>query len=210
MAAVLRKTRAFPIPLAGLLSGLLVLATPAKETRPKPLGPYLACGSNDSLIVVDSTARFSGTRRIQVGWKTYDVHVEQGVRVGHAFRDADYLFANVKVERGGKRYSREKGWILEQHRAQKGVRQKGMRQEEWLLNGLTVYGSEEDTLDHGGVIGMYTAFRDTSRLVITAYLLNQGQKARRFGTIEEFRALRAGFLDRLTACVDSVARVYEP
>jgi hypothetical protein len=205
MTAILRKTQAFPGPLAGLLSGLLALAVPARETPPKPLGPYLACGSNDSLIVVDSTARFSGTRRIQAGWKTYDVHVEQGVRVGHAFQDADYLFANVKVERGGKRYPREKAWILQQHRAQKGV-----RQEEWRLNGLTVYASEADTLDQGGVIGMYTAFRDTSRLVITTYLLNQGRTARRFGSIEEFRVLRAGFFDRLTACVDSVARVYEP
>jgi hypothetical protein len=129
------------------------------------------------------------------------VSVENGYRLMYAFRDAGYYFANVKIERSDSgEYMRDKEVIARYMRAGD---ERASFQEPRLLNGLEVIGLEKDTIDIGGVIGMYTAFLDRGYLVVTAYLLNQEKKKRRFNTIEEYRALRDRFLDDLTACVAS-------
>jgi hypothetical protein len=129
------------------------------------------------------------------------VSVQTGHRVMYAFEDAGYFFANVKIERSNPlEYERDKEVIVRQLRTIDGGNGFLGRRD---MHGMPVFGSETDTLDRGGTIGIHTAFLDADHVVVTVYLLNQGKKNRRFNTIEEYRALRDRFLDDLTACVAS-------
>jgi len=194
-----RTVLGLALPLA-----LASLEAPAAERVP-PLDPYLRCASSDSLIIRRTDRVQSGRRQIKIGWKTYDILVEDGYRLLFAYPGASVPMANVKIERGTKRFAKEKKWIIESH---KSYDKFNYRQEHWNLHGFDTYASETDSLGSGGVSGHYTAFGDSNRLVVSVYLLNQGSpETNRYRTLEEYREVRRIFLDRLLACADSVRRL---
>lgn len=197
-------TRVAPLSLATFLAGALALSAPGAGSPPS-LTPYLDCGASDSLLIGRTDRAQSGKRRINVGWKTYDIGVEDGYRLLYGYPGNNVPMANVKIERGTKRFAKEKKWIVESHRRYDKF---GFRQERWDLHGFDTYASEADTLFGGGVVGHYSAFGDSNRLLISVYLLDQANaETNRFRTIGEFRDIRRGFLERLLACADSVRRL---
>lgn len=184
------------------LAGMLTLA--AAADRVPPLEPYLRCGASDSLVIGRTDRVLDNRRQIHVGWKTYDIRVQDGYRLLYGYPGADVPMANVKIERGAKYYAREKGWIIDLHRH---YEKKGLKFVQWNLHGFDVYGAEQDSLDGAGVPGHYTAFGDSNRLVISVYLLNQGPGKNRYDGIEAYRSMRQDFLDDLLTCADSVRRL---
>lgn len=183
-----------------------MVVSPAKAGEiASTLTSYLHCGAHDSLIIGRTDRVLSSKRRINVGWKTYDIWVEDGYRLLFGYSGNDVPLANVKIERGTKRFAKEKKWIVESHRYYDKYK---LRQENWNLHGFDTYASEADSLTGDGVVGHYSAFGDSSRLLISVYLLNQGKpEINRYRTIEEYRAVRQNFLDRLLSCVDSASRL---
>jgi hypothetical protein len=55
-----------------------------------------------------------------------------------------------------------------------------------------------------GPISIYVIFKDSTRTIITAYLLNQRPNQRRFATFDEYVTLRDRFLDSYASCVSKV------
>lgn len=208
---------------------LLAAQTQTALETPSPLMPYIAsCRSLPSLTDRQDDAGTGGAdtvalvhltppvgthhRPVDIGEAPDSVSVQSGHRLMYAFPDAfaaaGYFFANVKIERSDSaEYTRDKEILARSYRLSIGAREDYST---WSVNGLPVHAVEADTLDHGGVIGMYTAFLDRDHLVITAYLLNQGTAHRRYDTMAEYRAVRDRFLDGLTACALEAAPATAP
>ena len=218
----------FPVfrPAASIPAGLVVAAglflsgcagaMQARNTHhalyKAPLAPYVrACmepGSligSDSLSVVDVSPPVRPHYRLlpgSGGVAADSVSVTTGHRLMYAYRNAGYFFANVKIEQSNAaEYVRDKE-VIERHlRSLRSTEDTNSVYSRRVMNGMPLHSYEANVLDEGGVIGIYTAFADRDHLVITAYLLNQGEKNRRFHTLAEYRILRDRFLDDLTACV---------
>jgi hypothetical protein len=198
-----------------LLSGCAGILREYKSTHAlneAPLATYVrSCTQPRTLIgregleaVEVSPAVGPHHRPLYIGGVVADsVSVRTGHRMMYAFKDAGYFFANVKIEQSySGKYARDKEAIL---RATRSLQDTGMILAERVVNTLPLLEYENTELDRGGVVGMYTIFFDRDRLVITAYLLSQEKRHRRFNTIGEYRALRDRFLDDLTTCVTAAA-----
>jgi hypothetical protein len=191
---------------AGMQATRLQFETKQALAVPSPLKPVVqSCMEPGILFGQDGFGVAHVTPPVRRHFRPLDVGAEQdsvsvmtGHRIMYGYQDVGYFFANVKIERSDSaHYERDKEVIVRYHKSL----QNEAAYSAWTLNEFTLHANESDSLNRGGVIGMYTGFLDREHLVVTAYLLNQGKMKRRFHTMEEYRALRDRFLNDLTTCV---------
>jgi len=190
-----------------MLSNSVVVGRAADTSE--MLKPYLSCKSDDGLYVKEVTRRSKSAenyRTVKTAEGEKRVSVIDGYRVMFAYEKAGYFFANVKVEQStSEDYAVDKEAVIESVKylpSLENVPATMTYRGRSDFNGFEVYGADMDVIDKGGVIGMYVAFSDADKVIVTIYFLNQGRERRRFNNIEEFRALRDNFLNRYTRCIN--------
>lgn len=197
-----------------VLASAVALATLTFANQSKhnddPLKPYTTCKLEGGLEVKDVTRGSKSApkyREVATDKGRERVSVIDGYRVMFAYKDADYFYANVKIEQSDPRsYAQDKAVVINElrHLAAAEKATKMLFSDKAMLNGFEQYGIDRDVIDVGGTIGLSVLFYDADNLIITIYFLNQGKKKRRFNNIDEYRALRDSFLSRYTECLKGV------
>lgn len=174
--------------------------------RPVPavLRPYLGCKlpigpdlTGHTLLPQAPMARtaqtFSGPKKIQL---------VDGLMAAFAFPN-EQPFTNVKVELlPANTYAAEKNDLtgeFDKINAAGTDTQRNYTMKP-TLNGFEVQGFDRTALD-GKVLGMYLLFDNVHHVATTAYFLNAPAGQRRFNSVNEYDALREGFLNAYTVCV---------
>jgi hypothetical protein len=180
------------------------VVAPAAYAQSDPiLAAYASCTFADGLQIVqiDSLAAGITSRQVQTDNGVRQIDLEAGLRIMFAYPDTDF-YANVKAER------------LPATRFQ-GLRQALLDNFDFMahgntvntslkspMNGFEIKGLDREKLE-GGVLGVYLLFDTQDHTATTIYLLNQEPEARKFQTIDEYRALRDRFLTSYTSCIRS-------
>lgn len=195
-------------------------ADPLSEREADPLRPLTQCDFLDGLrvVAVDRLPAEIRSRTVLTDEGQKSVSLADGYRVMLAYPGTEY-FANLKVEISEEpRYANDKSAILQhidflarQTSKEAGV-QVPLERSEYQT--LELYGYTFSSIDFCipnnppalgcGPISMYVIFKDSTRTIITAYLLNQRPGRRRFATLDEFVTLRDRFLDSYASCVSKV------
>lgn len=189
-----------------LLVGFVFQKNAAAQTsgRDDSLKPYTSCQFEDGLKVVqvDRLPKVVTSRTETTSGGEKRVSLLDGYRIMVAYPKTDF-FANIKAERSDPaEYANDKETVLE------GLKwalahSKEMESQEPIrvsYNGFEGYAINRKSLT-GNTLGITALFSDADQHIITIYFLNQDAKRRKFQTIEEWRALRDGFLNRYTSCV---------
>lgn len=203
----LHKNRFVLLLIASLFFPLLQIGVVAQSGN--SLKPYLSCKFDDGLKIVEtsrhrqwnSTDKF---RLVKINGVEERVSVIDGYKIMFAYPDT-YFFANVKAEQSDpESYAKDKETLIrlmqwlpstsKEMETPEPIKVTSHGFEGYAVNRKTIFG---DTL------GMYTLFSDANRQVLTIYFLNQPAEKRKFKTIEEYRTLRDGFLDKYTSCIQS-------
>ena len=188
------------------------LATQSIYNDADSLKPYTACKLEGDLEVKEITRRAnSGSeyREVTTAKGKERVSVADGYRVMFAYKDVGYFYANVKLEQSdAQSYAQDKEIVINQLRHFSSSKQARMMvvADKTMLSGFEHFAIERDAIDVGNLIGIHLLLYDKGKIIITIYFLNQEKKKRRFNSIEEFRALREGFLNRYAECLIGVAR----
>ncbi len=164
------------------------------------LKPFLSCTFGEELQVVRVDERVCAEpfRHIKINNQEFEISVVEGFRVMLAFAGRDYYFANLKIERSeAEKYLDDKRMLIQQ------INSNGLAGYFQKIGDFDVYVEEKEELDSGGSIGVYTLFSDTKKVILTAYILNQGEEQRVFESMDEYRDIRDLFLERLCSCSGS-------
>ena len=166
------------------------------------LKPWLKCEFDDELKVMQKDHRPKGAEKFRMvdttGGKKR-VSVIDGYRVMFSYPDANYFFANVKVELSDPQaYAEDKLTIIDQMKYLAEVDKNSLLTKTY--NGFEGHGIEDPIIDRGGTMALQVLFSDADKMIVTVYFLNQGNKNRRFKTVEEFRSLKDNFLETYTSC----------
>jgi hypothetical protein len=196
---------------AGMQMAKLQLEAKAYYDRlgDSPLRPYLLCGSGNGVQVFALNGRGNQSetfRLIRTESKIDTISVIEGYRVMFAYPDADYFFANVKVEASHPaKYDSDKikllyglKWLTTKDSSQ------NILQQARLYNGVEIHGIRSKEFDYGGTIAIDNIFLDTQKIVVSIYYLNQGKKNRHFNDLAEFQTLRDAFIERWTTCAEKI------
>lgn len=176
--------------------------------KDSPLHPYLLCGAGDGLVVAALHGRGRGEpsfRIVSAAGQTDTISIIEGYRTMYAYPDQDYFFANVKFEASRpSRYQADKASLIRfvENLSEDTTGTRSVYSGPQSRNGYAVYGDEAIEIDKTSTMGLYIVFAEARQAVVSVYLLNQGQKARRFTNIEEYRTLRDSFLQRLITCME--------
>lgn len=183
-----------------LLSPLLRSTQQTEDTD--NLRSYIACPFGDKYQVEESVERSQPFMRPVVTPNGENVvEVLHGWSLHIAYDHTP--FVNFKAERLGKsNYLRDKKTLIS-NLEDAAIHTAGMQTTKpggaaW--NGLEVYSINRTQLE-GGVLSIYLLFRDSDRVVVTLYLLNTPPEVPKFKTIEEYYAVRDGFLNSYAACI---------
>lgn len=215
------------LPLVSLLLTAAVLTVPAQTTRPagtshpatapvthansnpeRPvpaaLRPYLGCKLplgpdlvQQALLPQAPMARtaqtFSGPKKIQL---------LDGVMAAFAF-PSEQPFANVKVELlPAATYPAQKSDLISEFDKINAAGTDTQRNYKMkpTLNGFEIQGFDRTALD-GKVLGIYLLFDNPRHVATTIYFLNAPVGQRKFDSLNDYTALREGFLNAYTVCV---------
>lgn len=162
------------------------------------------CRFADGLALVENTPLAKGIegRTVKTIMGPKNVPLTGGTRLMYAYPQTE-PFANVKVEQIPARdYTQAKQDLIANFEQiltadDTSTRNYALKPR---LNGLEIYGLDKKKLE-GGTLGIYLFFADRTHTATTIYLLNGDAGARKFSTLEEYAALRDGFVGALTACV---------
>ncbi len=198
---------------------VILIAIPTGTTIPSgqskgetdPLTPYTTCQLPGDLKVKEVTRRPKSAqkyREVTTAKGTERVSVVDGYRVMFGYENVRYYFANVKIEQSDAgSYALDKERVINNlsHAASTERATKILFSDKTILNGFEHHGIDRDVIDVGGSVGIHLLFYDADHLIITIYFLNQEKKHRRFGSIDEYRALRGDFLNHYTECLKRVS-----
>ena len=201
-AAQTSKPAATPHPAA--------VPAPARTTgnpeRPVPpaLRPYLGCKLPNGPDLVGQTllpqAPMARTAQTFSGPKK--INLLDGVMAAFAF-SGEPPFANVKVELlPAATYTTERNDLsseFDKINATGNDTQRNYTMKP-TLNGFGIQGFDRTALD-GKVLGIYLLFDNAHHVATTAYFLNAPPGQRKFNSLNEYNALREGFLNAYTSCV---------
>ncbi len=179
-------------------------ASAAERPTPAALRPYLGCKlpigpdlTQRTLLPQAPMARtaqtFSGPKKIQL---------TDGVMAAFAY-PGEKPFANVKVELlPATGYSAEKVDLISEFDKINAAGNDTQRNYTMkpTLNGFEIQGFDRTALD-GQVLGIYLLFDNARHVATTAYFLNAPAGERKFNSVNEYNALREGFLNAYTVCV---------
>jgi len=168
--------------------------------RGKPLKPYIQCQCIDSLHVVSIKEQNQQAPKFRlVGSDT--VSVVDGFRVMYAFSSRDYPFAKLMAEQSSpEKYDSDKEKC--KSNLDKAAKQSRLAQAtDTTTNGFEVFGTENDSIGKGNVLGQYLIFSNRDNAIITVYFFNQGEQNHAFKNAHEFKTLRAAFINSYTSCI---------
>jgi hypothetical protein len=188
------------------IAALIGVAVPGgvlAQTKAQGLNAYADCTFSDGLMIVrtDQLPPEVTHRTVETDDGVGQIELVAGLRIMFAYPLTDF-YANVKTERlPAARYSELKKDLMAnfQHLAHANTINTSLQSP---LHGLEAHGLDRNQLE-GGVLGIYLLFDDTAHTATTIYLLNREPMTRKFQTIEEYRALRDGFLNTYTGCIQS-------
>ena len=208
MISLFKKLLIFPafIPLIILFASYQLLAG-GSEGKPDPLKFYTECRFSDGLRIVEVDRLPSDVRSRSVKTASGDKSISMidGYRIMLAYPDTDY-FINLKVEKSAPmRYIQDKKHIIESFEFMS-AQSKMSPLVRYKKSGYEIYGLNRMTIQQGGVISIYTLFRDDQETILTAYLLNQDPNRRKFQSFEEYCFLRDRFLSDYLFCIDFASK----
>jgi hypothetical protein len=170
------------------------------------LRPYTACRFDDGLVVTEKSALPADVagRTVMTIAGNRQVPLERGEKIAFAYPGGT-RFANVTVEQlPTESFEQGKANLIANFDHILAGGDDGARNMPYalhpMLNGFEVHGLDRLKID-GATLGIYLLIDDKTRIVTTAYFLNQGPEKRKFATIEEYGALRDHFLNAYTKCV---------
>lgn len=190
------------------------------ERESDPLRPLTQCDFIDDLrvLAVDRLPAEIRSRAVLTAEGQKSVSLADGYRVMLAYPGTEY-FANLKIEMSEEpRYGDDKSAIIQHmdYLARQTSKEAGVQVplEGSKYQTLELYGYTFRAIDFCfpnnppalgcGPISIYVIFKDSTRTIITAYLLNQRPNRRRFATFDEYATLRDRFLDSYASCVSKV------
>ena len=207
---------------------ILVMAIPAShmivfgqsKSNPDPLKPYTKCKLPGDLKIKEVSRRPKSAekyRQVDTAKGKERVSVVDGYRVMFAYRDVFYYFANVKIEQSDPAsYAQDKETVINSLKNVESTKQATgiIYSDKIMLNGFEHYGTDRDKIDVGGTLGIHVLFYDANHLIVTIYILNQGDETgslfwrngkRRFTNIAEYQVLKDDFLNHYSECLKGVA-----
>jgi hypothetical protein len=177
-----------------------------------PLKSYTTCQLPGDLKVKEVTRRpksLEKYREVTTAKGMERVSVVDGYRVMLGYENVRYYFANIKIEQSDAgSYALDKERVINDlsHAASTKQATKILLSDKTILNGFEHHGIDRDVIDVGGTLGIHVLFYDADHLIITIYFLNEEKKNRRFGSIDEYRALRGDFLNHYTECLNRISQ----
>jgi hypothetical protein len=188
-----------------LFAGMVLGGSTAALAQPAdPLRPLTACafGNNLRAQSVDRWPGEAAARTVQTSNGPMAVSVADGYRMMLAYPDSK-PFVNLKLERSqpGK-LAADRIAILAQmttFAATPGAPVSPFKVIE--RNGVEIMALNSPSLDGGGVISIYTLISEKSKVIATAYLLNQKPAERKFKDYQQYQQLRDDFIFALAVCM---------
>lgn len=203
--------RLFPV-IAVLLSAATIsaqTAVPNPQSNPPdastPLHDYESCVFDDGLQIVkiDSLPPGMQERTIHTMHGPKTIQMLAGRRVLFAYGLGSDAFANVKPEiLPATSWQQDKENLLDEIQAmlRADFTTRPSTSLPRTMHGIEVHGLDRTDLK-GGTLGFFVLFDNADHIATSVYLLNQEPLTRHFQTIEQYRDLRARFLDRYTGCI---------
>jgi hypothetical protein len=188
---------------AAAAASVISVAAGCAASRPAPaLAPYITCNFEDGLAVANIDRRTPGLRQyrtVRTATGEKDVSSVDGYRLMLRYRDADYDFANLKVEQSDPAaYATDKQVLLEH------LRYLAERDKATLISnsydGFEGHAVQSSGID-GGIVAMQVLFSDADHMIVTVDFLSQGPTHRRFNNIDEFNGLKEEFFKLYVGCV---------
>ncbi len=203
--------RLFPV-IAVLLSATTIsaqTALPNPQSKPPdasaPLHDYESCVFDDGLQIVkiDSLPPGMQERTIHTMQGPKTIQMLAGRRIMFAYGLGSDSFANVKPELlPAKSWQQDKENLLDEIQAmlRADFTTRPSTSLPRKMHGIEVHGLDRTDLK-SGTLGFFVLFDNADHIATSVYLLNQEPLTRHFQTIEQYRDLRARFLDRYTGCI---------
>ena len=158
-------------------------------------------GDDFQIVQVDRLPRAPMSRTVETASGSKQVVMTDGYRVLITYKETE-PFVNLKAEQfENARYATDKQTLISSlENSSKGTpNMVSAKPERAKIGFFDAYGINRKALE-GGVLSTYILFDDSAAQALTAYILNDEPKDRKFQTIGEYDKLRDNFLNKLGAC----------
>jgi hypothetical protein len=158
-------------------------------------------GEDFQIVQVDRLPRAPMSRTVETSSGSKEVVMIDGYRVLITYKETE-PFVNLKAEQFEKaRYATDKQTLISslENSAKGTPNMASAKPERVKVGSFDAYGINRRALE-GGVLSTYILFDDSAAQALTAYILNEEPKDRKFQAIGEYEKIRDNFLKKLGAC----------
>jgi hypothetical protein len=188
-----------------LFAGMVLGGSTAALAQPAdPLRQLTTCSFGNDLLA-QSVSRWPAdapARIVQTSGGPMPVSVADGYRMMLAYPHTK-PFVNLKLERSQPgRLAADRTAILAQMTSFAATPGATVSPFKVIArNGIEIMALNSPSLDGGGVISIYTLISEKSKVIATAYLLNQKPAERKFKDYQQYQQLRDDFIFALAVCM---------